>query len=272
MKNAVVAITGAGSGIGQALALECAKRGAHIAISDVNPNSLELTRTQVSAVYPNCKLHSQILDVAHSQEVSQWAKNIAQEFGQVNVIINNAGVALAASVEHTEPQDFQWLMNINFWGVIHGCQSFLPYLKQAKWGHVVNVSSIFGIVASPNNSAYHAAKFAVRGFTESLRIEMLMSHKHINVSCVHPGGIKTNIVNNARFGDGVGAMKDAESTKQDFNNIHARTSPQQAAKTIADGIEKKRARILIGLDAKIFDLMQRLFPVGYQKLVCKFFS
>lgn len=274
LQQAVIAITGAGSGIGQCLALECAKRGAHVAISDIDLQAVQITRDKINTEYPSSKVLAQQLDVADRVAVIQWAEKIQLDFSEINVIINNAGVALSASVESMKIDDFEWLMKINFWGVVHGCQAFLPYLKKSSWGHIVNVSSLFGLISTPNNSAYNAAKFAVRGFSESLRIEMIMSDQKIGVSCVHPGGIKTNIVNFARDGGGligVAARMSVDERKQNFNQKMAKTTAQQAAKIIVDGIVKKRPRILIGSDAKMLDILQRFLPVKYQNVVARVF-
>lgn len=270
LHNAVIAITGAGSGIGRALALACANRGAKLAISDINKEALLATFENVKACNSNIEATQQLLDVSDKQQVSAWAEQTCKHFGVVNVIINNAGVAVSSSVESLEYADFEWLMNINFWGVVYGSKSFLPYLQQAPWGHIVNISSLFGLISTPNSSAYNAAKFAVRGFTESLRIELLMSNKHINVSCVHPGGIKTNIANASREGDelvGAASCMTTAERKQQFNEKMAKLTPDQAAEIIIKGMLRKKGKIMVGTDAKWLDRLQRLMPVGYQKIV-----
>ncbi len=275
LQNSVIAITGAGSGIGQSLALECAKQGAKLAISDINLEALQATKSQILALNLNTDVLIHKINVADKDQVFQWAGDVVAHFGKVNVIINNAGVALSATVEAMQYSDFKWLMDINFWGVVHGCKAFLPHLKNASWGHIVNVSSLFGLISTPNTSAYNAAKFAVKGFSESLRIELMMSHKHLDLSCVHPGGIKTNIANFARDGGdklgSAGRMTNQERS-DNFNDKFAKTTPEQAAKIIINGIIKKQPRILVGTDAKILDLLQRFLPVKYQKVVKKIFS
>jgi len=270
LDQAVVAITGAGSGIGRALALQCAHLGAHLAISDINLEELNETKTLILNKQANARVLCTPLDVAQPQAISDWSQQVLEHFGQVNVIINNAGVALSASIENTPKEDFEWLMNINFWGVVNGTRAFLPLLKQAPWGHVVNVSSLFGLVSLPNQSAYNAAKYAVRGYTESLRTEMLMDHKSVQVSCVHPGGIKTNIANKARYSGQVGRNVSVEKQKNLFNESLARTTAEQAANIIITGINKNKARILVGADAKFLDLLQRFLPARYQKIMAKF--
>ena len=274
LNNAVVAITGAGSGIGRALALACANQGAKLAISDINADALQSTFEAAKAENSHIEVTQQVLDVSDKQQVSDWAKQTSEHFGVVNVIINNAGVAVSSSVESIEYADFEWLMNINFWGVVYGSKSFLPYLQQAPWGHIVNISSLFGLISTPNSSAYNAAKFAVRGFSESLRIELMMSNEHITVSCVHPGGIKTNIANSAREGKGFLGVASRMSTlerKQQFNDKMARLTPDQAAEIIIKGMLRKKGKILVGTDAKWLDRLQRLMPVGYQKIVKRVF-
>ncbi len=274
LRESVIAITGAGSGIGRCLALECAKLGADVAISDINLSNLKVTRDKIKGKYPQTRVLVHDLDIANKDAVFQWADDIVAHFGTVNVIINNAGVGLSATIESMLYEDFEWLMNINFWGAVHGCKGFLPHLKNSSWGHIVNVSSLFGLIATPNTSAYNAAKFALRGFSESLRIELMMSHKQVNVSCVHPGGIKTNIANNSRDGGvkiGLDARISEQERKKNFNEKLAKTTPEQAAKIIINGIIKKQPRILVGSDAKMLDILQRLLPVKYQHVVARLF-
>ncbi len=270
LNNAVIAITGAGSGIGRALALQSAHLGARLALSDIGELSLQKTKSLIEKECGQAEVMCSVVNVAEKQQLVSWAQQVKDHYGEVNVIINNAGVALAASVEATEHEDFEWLMNINFWGVVNGTKAFLPFLKQASWGHVVNISSLFGLISIPNQSAYNAAKFAVRGFSESLRIEMLLSNKTVQVSCVHPGGIKTNIANSGRFKNQVGTRDSAEKQKKEFNDRLARTTAIQAADIIIKGINKNKPRILVGGDAKILDIIQRFIPSGYQSLIARF--
>ncbi|MAR92377.1 MAG: SDR family NAD(P)-dependent oxidoreductase [Pseudomonadota bacterium] len=265
LKGKVAAITGAGSGIGQALALELAELGCELALSDNNQQALEQTLQQVRSQGVKCSASA--LDVADREAVYAWADQVVAEHGRVNLIFNNAGVALSETVENMSYDNFEWLMNINFWGVVYGTKAFLPHLKQSGDGHIINISSVFGMIGVPTQSAYNAAKFAVRGFTESLREELAISGDRVAVSCVHPGGIKTNIARSARVGDtgGIGAQ-DREKMAKMFDKA-AMTTPQQAAKVIIDGVRKDRARILIGTDARVIDTMQRLLPTGYQSLL-----
>ena len=197
--NKVAAITGAGSGIGRALALNLAQQGCHLAISDVNEAGLAETVKQAAAF--GVKVTSQKLDVSNKDGVHAWADSVVAEHGKVNLIFNNAGVALGSTVEGMSYDELAWVMNINFWGVVYGTKAFLPYLKASGDGHIVNVSSVFGLCAQPTQSAYNASKFAVRGFTEALRQELDLENAPVSVTCVHPGGIKTNIAKAAKMNE-----------------------------------------------------------------------
>ncbi len=265
LENRVAVITGAASGIGKALASQLAAAGCRLAISDVNEKDLDALARQLRG--NGHEVHSQVLDVADRQAFHDYADAIFAHYGRVNLVFNNAGVALGATVEAMEYEDFEWLMGINFWGVVHGTKAFLPYLKQSGEGHIVNVSSVFGLVGIPTQSAYNAAKFAVRGFTESLRMELEIEGSPVSCSCVHPGGIKTNIARNARMNDVshiTGA--DAEKSIADFEKMF-RTTADEAAATIISGVRRNRRRILIGSDAYAIDTMQRTLPTLYQRLI-----
>ncbi len=263
----VVAITGAGSGIGRALAQDLAVRGAHLALSDID--EVGLAETVALCEGRGVKVSSQRLDVADRDAVYAWADQVVAEHGTVNMIINNAGVALGATVEAMSDEDFEWLMDINFWGVVHGTRAFLPHLKAAGEGHVVNLSSVFGLISVPSQSAYNAAKFAVRGFTDSLRIELDFADCGVSSTTIHPGGIKTNIARSARMDDSVGAFAgDATRAAVDFDRL-AITSPAKAARQILAAVEKDRRRALIGPDAKVIDLLSRLPGGLYQGVVVR---
>lgn len=255
----IAVITGAGSGIGRAVALQLNREGCRLYISDINEGSLRetlrlLPRKDVAA-------DGQALDVADKAAMHAWADAIAQSHEHVDIVINNAGVALLATVEDTRYEDIEWLMGINFWGVVYGTQAFLPLLRRARQGHLVNLSSVFGLIGVPTQSAYNAAKFAVRGYTEALRMEMDGTNLH--VCCVHPGGIKTNIARVARGGD---ETLTPEERGAQFDKL-ARTSPETAAAKIIHAIETRKKRLLIGKDAFVISLLSRLFPVAYSRFV-----
>lgn len=265
MKNLagkIVVITGASSGIGRALAVNMASRGAFLALADINPQGLAETE---KALKPACShLRTYELDVSDREAVYRFADQVAQDFGQVDVVINNAGVALSETVENMTYEDFEWIMNINFWGVVYGTKAFLPYLRKAPEACVVNLSSVFGLIGVPTQAAYNASKFAVRGFTEALRLELAGSTVH--AVCVHPGGIKTNIARNARFHTSLDGSLDRSQAVADFDRI-ARTTPEQAAETIVQAVRRNRERVLIGTDARVIDWVQRLLPDRYTKLL-----
>jgi NAD(P)-dependent dehydrogenase (short-subunit alcohol dehydrogenase family) len=260
----VAAITGAGSGIGRALAQELARRGAHLALSDIDEVGLAETVALCEGL--GVKVTSQRVDVADRAAVYAWADQVAADHGKVNLIFNNAGVALAATIEAMSYEDFEWLMNINFWGVVHGTKAFLPHLKAAGEGHVINLSSVFGLLSIPSQSAYNAAKFAVRGFTDALRMELDMERCGVSCTTIHPGGIKTNIARNARMDPSVAVLTGgAERARRNFDKA-AITSPKKAARQILAAVEKDQRRALIGPDAKAIDLISRL-PAGLHQRV-----
>jgi short-subunit dehydrogenase len=260
----VAAITGAGSGIGRALAKELAGRGCHLALSDVDQDGLAETVARCEG--KGVKVTSQPLDVADREAVIAWADRVVEEHGAVNLIFNNAGVAVVATVEGVPYDDFEWLMNINFWGVVHGTKAFLPHLKASGEGHVVNLSSVFGLISVPSLAVYNAAKFAVRGFTDSLRMELEIERAPVSATTIHPGGIKTNIARRARVHGSAGAMGDG--VQETFDRL-ALTSPEKAAGQILAAVAANRRRALIGPDAKVIDLASRL-PAGlYQSLLVR---
>ncbi|MCC8926630.1 SDR family oxidoreductase [Rhodococcus sp. I2R] len=264
MKNfddKVAVVTGAGSGIGRALALDLAGRGAYLAISDVHPAGL--AETHALCEQAGARTVSFELDVSDRAAVHRHADAVLAEFGRVNLVINNAGVALGADIVDMTWDDFEWVMNVDFWGVANGTKAFLPALIESGDGHVVNISSVFGLMGIPGQSAYNSAKFAVRGFTEALRQEMKIARHRVGVSCVHPGGIKTNIVANAR---GMQDLGDRDEVTRRFEQI-AMTTPAKAAQVILAGVERNKARILIGPDARGFDLLPRIVGPRYQDLL-----
>ena len=263
-ESKVAAITGAGSGIGRALAVELAKRGAHLALSDVDEDGLAETVAMCEGY--GVKVTSDRVDVADRDAVFAWADSVEDAHGKVNLIFNNAGVALGATVEGMRDEDFRWLIDINFWGVVHGTRAFLPHLKAAGEGHIVNLSSVFGLAGIPSQSAYNAAKFAVRGFTESLRQELDILRCGVSVTSVHPGGIKTNIARAARTDPSIASLGiDPASAATRFERGFM-TSPDSAARTILRAVEKDRRRVLVGPDAHVLDWMVRLLPSLYQRV------
>lgn len=264
-QNRVAVITGAGSGIGRALALNLAEKGCKLALSDIRTASVEETAKLCERF--NADVMVDTLDVADKNAMQAYPEKVVQKFGGVHIVINNAGVAVAATVEETSIEDYEWLMGINWWGVLYGTKFFLPHLQKADEAHIVNISSVFGIIGVPTQSAYNAAKFAVRGFTESLRQEL--EGTHIGVSCVHPGGIKTNIAANARYKKGPDGNTDHAAAAEKFARI-ARVTPEEAAATIVRGIEKKSPRVLIGADAVAIDVLARSMPEAYTTVLGQF--
>jgi NADP-dependent 3-hydroxy acid dehydrogenase YdfG len=252
-------ITGAGSGIGRALALNLNSAGCELWLSDINQSGLD--ETVAAMARSEVPAHTAILNVADKTAMHAYAQDIADRQVHVDVVINNAGVALGSSVADTEYEDFEWLMGINFWGVVYGTKAFLPLLSKSAAGHLINISSVLGIVAIPGHSAYNAAKFAVRGFTETLRQETAGSNIH--VCCVHPGGIKTNIARNSRGGE---LIISADERAREFDKF-ARTTAESAAVQILRAAEKRKKRLLIGADAHFISIISRLFPVNYTRML-----
>jgi NAD(P)-dependent dehydrogenase (short-subunit alcohol dehydrogenase family) len=270
MKNftgKVSAVTGAASGIGRALAIDLAGRGSHLALGDIDEAGLAETVARCEG--HGIKVTSASLDVADRSAVEAWADQAVADHGRVNMIVNNAGVALVSTVEAMSYEDFEWLMGVNFWGVVYGTKAFLPHLKASGEGHVVNISSVFGLMGIPGQSAYNAAKFAVRGFTDALRIELEMEGTCVSATTVHPGGIKTNIARNARTNDSLAALTGEETMADDdlgdqFSRIAA-TTPEKAARLILTAVERNRRRVLVGPDAKAIDALSRLPVAAYQR-------
>ncbi|WP_341257011.1 SDR family NAD(P)-dependent oxidoreductase [Gordonia malaquae] len=257
----VAVITGAGSGIGRSLALQLASSGSDLALSDVKEDSV--AETAVMCERLGARVIVTKLDVADRDAVYVHAGEVANEFGRVNLMFNNAGVALGADVLDMSWEDFEWLMNIDFWGVAHGTKAFLPHLIESGDGHLVNVSSVFGLMGIPMQSAYNAAKFAVRGFTESVRQEMRIARHPVGVTCVHPGGIKTNIIANAR---GMEQSPEMDEVLNKGFQLIALTKPDSAARIILKGVRRNKPRVLIGPDARGFDFIPRVIGPRYQDI------
>ncbi|MGQ0585778.1 MAG: SDR family NAD(P)-dependent oxidoreductase [Gammaproteobacteria bacterium] len=255
LKAKVAVVTGAGSGIGRALAQLLAKKGCELALADINEAALKETASTLSG---DVLLHR--LDVADRAAVYAFAGAVQQRFGTAHVVINNAGVAVSQTVNDMTWEDFEWLMGINFWGVAYGTKAFLPMLLAQDEGAIVNVSSVFGIIGVPTQSAYNAAKFAVRGFTEALRHEL--KDTGVRAISVHPGGIRTNIARASRFYKDPLGNSDRAGMAARFEQL-ARTTPEEAAASIVRGVEKGSPRVLIGADARLIDRVQRLLPERY---------
>lgn len=262
LKDKVVVITGAGSGIGRALALDVAGKGALLAISDVD--EVGLAETAALADKAGAKeVRTDRLDVADRDAFAAYADDVATHFGRVNVVVNNAGVALAGDFVDLEMKDIDWIIGINFWGVVHGSKFFLPHLIASGDGHLVNISSLFGLVSMPGQSMYNASKYAVRGMTEAIREEMLVAGHQVGVTAVHPGGIKTAIARNARVSD----HEDKAATAKLFDEKLARMTPEKAAAIIVKGITKNQARVLVGIDAHLIHHFGKLTGSRYQDLI-----
>ncbi|GAC56775.1 putative alcohol dehydrogenase [Gordonia hirsuta DSM 44140 = NBRC 16056] len=262
-RGKVVVVTGAGSGIGRALAVKLAQRGAKVAISDVDPAGLSTTEQLVQEAGGD--VHAQLLNVVEREAFMEYADAVVAHFGKVNAIINNAGIAHHGEVETMEFKDIERIMDVDYWGVVNGTKIFLPHVIASGDGAIVNVSSLFGLLSEPGQSAYNSAKFAVRGFTEALRQEMLIAKNNVAVTCVHPGGIKTAIARNSTAsGD-----HDAAKTAELFDKYLARTSPEKAADIILRAVEKEHARVLVGADAKLLDLGVRLVGSYYQGIAAR---
>ncbi|MCW2764811.1 MAG: short-chain dehydrogenase/reductase [Nocardioides sp.] len=262
LDDQVVVITGAGSGIGRALALNCAGRGSLLALSDVDEAGLAQTVDLVKGAGARA-VRSDRLDVADRDEFAAYATAVIGQFGRANVIINNAGVALAGDFTELEYPDIDWIIGVNFWGVVHGTKEFLPHLIASGDGHVVNLSSLFGLISMPGQSLYNASKYAVRGLTEAIREEMLVAGHPVGVTSVHPGGIKTAIARNAR----VAANEDKEATARFFDQKLAKMTPERAAEIIVKGILGNKARVLVGLDAHALHHLAKLTGSRYQDIV-----
>ena len=267
LKGGVAVVTGAASGIGRALAHRLAAEKMSLALADVDDAGLQKTAREIAERIRDKKLHvtTHLVDVSDARRMEQFASEVVQQHERVTLLINNAGVALYGFFEEISIADLEWLMGINFWGVVHGVRNFLPVLRHQPRAHIVNVSSIYGIIAPSGQSAYCASKFAVRGFTEVLRHEL--EGTSVGVSCVHPGGIRTPIAKNARIGAGVHpSIRELNLARFDR---HAITSPEAAADRIVRGVRRNEPRILVGPDAVRLDRLQRLLPIRYWKILLK---
>ena len=267
--NKVAAITGAASGMGRALALELARRGCHLALSDIDAAGLTDTADAARRANASVRISTARVDTADRAAVYAWADQTAAQHGRVNLVFNNAGVALSAPLEQVRREDFEWLMAINFWGVVWGTQAFLPHLRASGEGHVVNTSSLFGLLAMPLNGCYNASKFAVRGYTEALRLELELAGAPVSATCVHPGGVRTEIARSARMHASSATLlgRDPELARADFDKMLDATSAESAALQILRAVERNQRRVLVGRDAWWADKLVRLLGSWYQPLV-----
>jgi short-subunit dehydrogenase len=265
--GAAAAVTGAASGIGRALALDRAARGCDLALADRDEAGLQAVAAEIAKTQTR-KVTVHRLDVGEPGEIAAFAQAAVAAHPGLNIVINNAGVALLGQFSEVNQAQMDWLMNINFWGVVHSCRAFLPHLSRQREAHIVNLSSIFGIIAPPGQTAYSAAKFAVRGFSESLRHELQMAASPVRLSVVHPGGVATNIVRNSRTGTGMTDNARRAQSIERFDAV-AKTTPKGAALRIIGGIEKNQPRILIGNDARFMDLLQRFRPASYWPVLAR---
>lgn len=267
IKGKVCVVSGAGSGIGRAVALAMAQKGGRLAISDVDPQRLSDVSQELEEM--GAEVHSQTLDVRSWSGYQAYAQDVIDHFGTVDIVVNNAGVALGSYTITDIPMDeFEWVMNINFWGMVYGTKAFLPHLRKQKEAAVANVSSILGLGAISHQSAYCSSKFAIRGFTESLRMESYIDFPHVNVLSIHPGGIQTNIAKDARWADSEKSRQEQEALAKNFEKTFINTA-EYAANDIIEAIEKNKKRLLIGSDAKKMWRVISWFPVSYTQKFLK---
>jgi NADP-dependent 3-hydroxy acid dehydrogenase YdfG len=257
----VAVVTGAGSGMGAELAVQLGRAGASVAISDVDTEGLAVTEGRLKAI--GAAVKSDRLDVAERESFLVYADDVKNHFGKVNQIYNNAGIAFSGDIEITAFKDIERVMDVDYWGVVNGTKAFLPHLIASGDGHVINTSSVFGLFAVPGQAAYNSAKFAVRGFTEALRQEMILAGHPVKVTSVHPGGVKTAIARNSTAAEGL----DTTTMAEWFDTKMARTSSERAAEIILDGVAKGKAKVLVGADAKILDVFVRVSGSGYQRVL-----
>lgn len=263
LRGKTVVITGAASGIGRALAIKFAKKGANLALCDINQRELDRISWDVQVL--GARVLRQVVDVSVLDQMENFKKDIMNQFGSVDVLINNAAVSLSETVIESQMENIQWVFSTNIFGVIHGCKVFLPELLMRKDAVIVNISSVFGLVGLPSQSAYCASKFAVKGYTESLRGELLGTP--VKVILVHPGGVQTNIVSHGRhYFDAKNQKTNTLEVSKNFDSV-AMTSPEQAAGVIIDAVRRPRFRVLIGQDARLIDFLVRFFPSSVSKIV-----
>jgi NAD(P)-dependent dehydrogenase (short-subunit alcohol dehydrogenase family) len=261
LKDRTAVVTGAAGGIGRAIAVSLARRGCHLALADINDTGLVETGALVTR--PGLRVSQHYLDVADRAALAAFPGAVQNAHQGVDLLINNAGVALGGTFEQLSEEDFEWLFDINFWGVVRLTRAFLPLLKASDDARIVNLSSIFGIIAPPGHSAYVASKFAVRGFSDAVRLEL--EGTSIGVTVVHPGGVATSIARNARVAAAISA-EEAARGREDFSR-HLRLAPERAGEIIVRGIERRQLRVLVGSDAKLIAMIERLAPVSYGRFL-----
>ncbi|MCW2817935.1 MAG: family NAD(P)-dependent oxidoreductase [Marmoricola sp.] len=264
LDNAVVVITGAGSGMGREMALIAARQGALLAVSDWNEAGLGETVDLLKGAGAR-EVRGDVVDVSDREAVATWAAAVADQFGRVNVLVNNAGVSMSGDFEDMSYDEFDWIVGVNFDGVVNGTKEFLPHLIASGDAHLINLSSLFGLISMPGQSAYNATKYAVRGFTEALREEMLINGHNVAVTCVHPGGIKTGISRNGRKTKG----QDVDALDKLFDEKLAKMPADRAAQIIITSALKRRARVLVGLDAHALHTFAKLAGSRYQDVVAR---
>ncbi len=263
LNNKTVLITGAGSGIGQALAIALAKRGCHLALVDQNEKGLEKTVELLAAF--SIRISQHMVDVTDKQALKALPAEALKAHQQVDILINNAGVAVGGSFLQVSETDFDWLIDINFNAVVRLTRYFLSYMQKLPEAMIVNISSLYGLISPVGETAYCASKFAVRGFSNALRHELNAAGSNVHICVVHPGGIATDIANNARISEGISEEEILKKQKQMEKLL--RMPPQEAGEIIVKGMERNKARILVGSDAKIISFIERLFPVSYGRLL-----
>ena len=268
LRNKVAVVTGAGSGIGRQLAHQLARAGAELVLADVVQKNLETT---VGELHGQTKITSHVVDVSKRDQVYALADAALKDHGQVDIVINNAGVAVLQPLDQVSYEDFEWVMNVNFWGVVYGTQAFLPHLKKSGDGHVINTSSLFGLMAVPTQGTYNATKFAVRGYTEALRMELELAGEPVSATCVHPGGIATNIAKAGKFDDSMERVAGVSIDKQRkmADKMISTTTAESAALQILKAVENNERRVLVGPDARILDKLVRLMGSAYQVLIVR---
>jgi short-subunit dehydrogenase len=255
IEGRVAVVTGAGSGIGQAVCLELARRGADIALVDIDEARLSEVKTAIEAIGRNASLH--VVDVSSKQQMAALPEQVRAEHGAVHILVNNAGVSVNLPFEQQDVADLEWISGINYWGVMYGCKYFLPYLQKADQAHIVNMSSSAGLTGMKGQSSYAATKFAVRGLSESLYVEL--ANSSVGITCVHPGAVATNILAAARM--------DPTHKEKMLKMFHLAMPPEKAARLIVKAIEKNRFKLVFCVESRVLDFMKRLLPTGTLKLM-----